>query len=273
MDNHGNYFQSLGIKKIILKFLTKVENFEAVHHKDLTSIKDFVENEYCIPKHLQIYMLYNVEIISNKTLSETFFNHSSTKDKTEGLLTLNLIVKPPNTLQINLCCPYFRFKVSKIGLPDMIEMVETSTLADVERKLSPYDVYVSLPPILPSYDKLSNLGKENCHLFRVARDGSNPNSVELYVCRRIKIKVHSCKTCRLDVKENVFIVDSASKTIRDFIKDEYVPQHGLCCQEVDLRMFKDHPKDITVYSRLIDFPPNVDLNLRAVRSPWRFFRC
>ena len=132
MDNHGNYFRSLGIKKIILKFLTKVETLDVSHHKDFMSIRDFVENEYCIPKHLQIYMLYNVEIDSNKALTKTFFDYSQAEEKTLETLTLNLIAKPPNTLQINICCPYFRFKVSKIGLPDMIEMVETSTLADVE---------------------------------------------------------------------------------------------------------------------------------------------
>ena len=114
--------------------------------------------------------------------------------------------------------------------------------------------------------------KENCHLFRVARDDGDPNSVELHVYRRIKIKLHSCKTCRLNVQEGVFIIDSVSKTIKDFIKDEYVHQVTLCCQKVDLQISKDAPKDITGHTRLIDFPTNVDLNLQAFRSPWRLFR-
>uniref|UniRef100_A0A7M5WW43 Uncharacterized protein n=1 Tax=Clytia hemisphaerica TaxID=252671 RepID=A0A7M5WW43_9CNID len=271
MDNNDYYFRSLSIRKIVLKFLTKVDTLEVAHHEDLRSIKDFVETEYSIPKHLQIYMLYNVTINSKETLTSTILNYYSNDDD-KGILILNLIAKPPDTLHVSFSCPYYNLKDLNIGLPEMLKMVETSTIADVERKMAPYDVHVSLSPTLPSYDKLSDMKKENCHLFRIARDCGNSNTVELYVYRRIKVRLHSCKTCRLDVKERVFIIDSITKTIKDFIKDEFVHQTKLCCQEVDLRLFPDSPKDITVRSHLIDFPLNVDLNLQAVRSQWRFFR-
>uniref|UniRef100_A0A7M6DRL5 Uncharacterized protein n=1 Tax=Clytia hemisphaerica TaxID=252671 RepID=A0A7M6DRL5_9CNID len=132
MTNIATYlFESLGIKNIVLNFLTKVETLDVLQDKDLTSIKEFVENKYCIPIHLQIYMLYRVKI-DNKTLSETFLKRSSTKDKAKETITLNLIVKPPNAIQISLSYPCFNFKISRIGLPKKIEIVETSILADVK---------------------------------------------------------------------------------------------------------------------------------------------
>uniref|UniRef100_A0A7M5UQ46 Ubiquitin-like domain-containing protein n=1 Tax=Clytia hemisphaerica TaxID=252671 RepID=A0A7M5UQ46_9CNID len=255
------FFKILGLKMFVLKSLTKTKTLDIREHNTLSSIENFADKEYKIPHHLQIYLCEGHQLEPHDMLSEIFRTKSNADDKKDGILTLNLVSKPPRNLTVwsirEIDCYNF--------LADRIEMKESLTVSGVTNAVS---VLVGFPVRLRQWPAEYLISGDHSYLYQMKREIGFQNTVRLYVDRSICVKLFSCKQCgNSEIMEELVTIRFSSDAVKEIIKrlnlelgDKY------CCDKVSWKLSKNNPRHINPGTILSDVAKDLVLNFQAVRS-------
>uniref|UniRef100_A0A7M5WW69 Uncharacterized protein n=1 Tax=Clytia hemisphaerica TaxID=252671 RepID=A0A7M5WW69_9CNID len=255
------FFKIVGLKMFVLKSLTKTKTLDIREHNTLSSIENFVDKEYKIPHHLQIYLCEGHQLEPHDMLSEIFWTKSNADDKKDGILTLNLVSKPPRNLTV--------WSIREIDcynlLDDRIEMKESSTISEVTNAVSEL---VCFPVRLRQCPVEYLIPGDHSYLYQMKREIGFQNTVKLYVDRNICVKLFSCKQCgNSEIMEELVTIRFSSDTVKKVTKrlnlelrDKY------CCDKVSWKLSTNNPWYINPGTILSDVAKDLVLNFQAVRS-------
>uniref|UniRef100_A0A7M5WQC6 Uncharacterized protein n=1 Tax=Clytia hemisphaerica TaxID=252671 RepID=A0A7M5WQC6_9CNID len=262
----GFYFTLLGLKKLVLKSLTRSEVFDINEYRTLSSIGTNIQIHMKIPKHLQIFMHKKRKISKKERLSDIFWYHCNEEENAEGTLTINLISKPPASLTVRLTSPY----PARIGLPETLEIKETATIAEAENYLSELIQY---PITLMRHDKLSvtDICRKEQFLYEIPRRYGE--QLQLLVFRSFEINFRFCSKCceeTLRDKQTFFVLYHEAKTVEKLLKEHF--NRWLCCSDTKWRLSRENAKYMSKDSLLVDLAPDVIISLEATSKSFLALR-
>uniref|UniRef100_A0A7M5WQK3 Uncharacterized protein n=1 Tax=Clytia hemisphaerica TaxID=252671 RepID=A0A7M5WQK3_9CNID len=248
-----------GLKKIVLKSLTKVMELDVKVCQSFPRLKKSIEEEWLIPAHLQLYLHHGKEILEEKSFLDVFIEGATEAEQDDGKLELNLISKTPQNLTVILVLPEY---MQDVGIPTEISMPETSSIKDVEKTLTeeislPISLYTSSQP----YNELL-YKRERTLLYQLKP--LNEDAIVMYAYRKIHLAIYSCKKCN---SEQVPLVETSfalqgQLTVKDvvhtFIKNQNAEGHLLyCCdntKESQYKLSDMNSESIKLSTNLIDIP-------------------
>uniref|UniRef100_A0A7M5WQJ7 Ubiquitin-like domain-containing protein n=1 Tax=Clytia hemisphaerica TaxID=252671 RepID=A0A7M5WQJ7_9CNID len=271
-----------GFKKLVIKSLTKVIELDVLIYNTIDKLRRFIESEWKIPKHCQVYMTKDrkIEPDSNESLL-TLYEHSTTEEeRKQNALYFNLITLEPNNVTVYLNCPYGE----KIGMPETVDILETSTVKDLENRLSEMmniqiSVFPRNPPDQYDHDEYS-LPKDRVHLYSLFYSGVSTN-LHLNAFRSIKAFIHvKCRKCgknqtlekqvtikgKLNAIQDEYTIQDAMDFLTQKYQEYHCSSYGFC-QRQNLKLSeKDNILNLTSESTLADLPVDYVLNFKTFCS-------
>uniref|UniRef100_A0A7M5XAA6 Uncharacterized protein n=1 Tax=Clytia hemisphaerica TaxID=252671 RepID=A0A7M5XAA6_9CNID len=277
-----------GFKKLVIKSLTKVIELDVSTYNTLDKLRRFIESEWGISKRCQVYMTKDRKIgpDSNESLLMLYKHITTEEERKRNALYFNLITLEPKNVTVYLNCPYGE----RIGMPETVDILETSTVKDLENRLSEMmNIQISVfPRNLP--DQYNNdefsLPKDRVHLFSLISTDVT-ESLSLRVFRTLKALVHvKCRKCgkdetlekRVTVKDRLNLIQDVY-TIQDVVEfltrkfQEYRCSSYGFCQRQNLKLSKkDNILNLTSESTLADLPVDYVLNFKTFCNLRSFMR-
>ncbi|XP_066916340.1 uncharacterized protein [Clytia hemisphaerica] len=247
-----------GLKKIVLKSLTKVMELDVKVCQSFPRLKKSIEEEWLIPAHLQLYLHHGKEILEEKSFLDVFIEGATEAEQDGGKLELNLISKTPQNLTVILVLPEY---MQDVGIPTEISMPETSSIVDVEKKLTEE---ISLPiSLYSSPQPCDELLKKPERILLYQLKPLNEESIVMYAYRTIHLAIYSCKKCNSEkapLVETSFAI-RGQLTVKDvvhtFIKNQNAEEYLYCCnntKESHYKLSDMNSKSIKLNTNLIDIP-------------------
>uniref|UniRef100_A0A7M5V354 Uncharacterized protein n=1 Tax=Clytia hemisphaerica TaxID=252671 RepID=A0A7M5V354_9CNID len=258
-DKQKFYFKLFGLQTVVLRSLTKTQELDVSKYHSVKSIRNFMEREFKIPSHLQIYMLKQKEVENTDEFYHLFRQYASPEERRNGKLYINLITDVPKEIEIECQTnPYNPNRYRNI-IPASFKVKETDSIIDAENKLSEllsFRVSLQPPQGLFSERECFLVPKDQYQIYELVRACKETPS--LLVNRVITINFHSCRKCLhsfLFQKSLELRGGMCLKAIGQYLAGcniEYMD--NLCCDKTAWKMSKDMQTQISKKTFLIDIP-------------------
>uniref|UniRef100_A0A7M5V744 Uncharacterized protein n=1 Tax=Clytia hemisphaerica TaxID=252671 RepID=A0A7M5V744_9CNID len=276
------YFSILKVETLVLKSLTRVEKLKMSDYKFFHILQDFIDRDWKIPKHLQVYMHHGQEIQNISMFVDLFLDHGTSEEKLNRCLILNLISKEPNFINIDLECPYDSSHTQRLGVPQTIRIKETATLMDVEKALlETTKIQFTVYPPVETYQELYkaqlqekniffndqdfNLPKDEMYIYELERKCIG--SFFLQVFRNVNVQIQRCDDCQSpEPFQKTFSIALSDVSVKD-VENKFSVDfpNGFCCHETKLKFLVEPDNSISLRSNVLVVEDNQVLNFKAVK--------